>query len=1643
MQKKFQHTFTKSKMNKDLDARLLGSDEYRDGKNIAVSRSESDDVGALENILGNEVLSSLGINIIPVENNQPLVPPLNRSNITSYDNYTSRCIGWHINEKTNKVYLFITNWQDSSDDQISNFQPITADNPPNRYDQSRIIMVDTVTKNTIIIVRGRFLNFSINSPILDTVMIEDLLFWTDDRNQPRVINVVTAENNNTYYSHEDHVSVVKYYPYKPIELSETFSLKTTIISATQAKTLGDTQFDALYPPILIQASSNFTGTNDYLTESQKDILRNNIGLDGWMIATSGSYPGDVISFKVAYVYETPTTGSYTFPQDFLGCFMVFPDRDLSAFTTITTGSYIAPSVVVGFNCPTSKNVSSPWLKEGQTKLTVHAAATTSGNVYYTDTTANNYGYSRSIFEYGSRSPYNELLYPTTTNTGSNYPARMIPGKFTKNTGDAANLYCRVTHPRLDPNKYYIVHMAGNPQPNATGRYFLIAELTSFENGTISPITNASDVVQPDDVLTIHWPNKYYNSEFIGDSAFLEDKFVRFAYRFKYDDGQHSLISPFTQEVFIPKQGGYFTKEIGSEKSKSGSNNYVDQLAKAGQTTINNEIMENDITQVALRIPCEYPVNTLVDNLKVSEVEILYKESMSSNINIVEKIKVNEAAIADNSTNFLTYTYESKEPIKTLRSQETTRVYDNAPVRAKTLSSSGNRLILGNFYDRHSSPGNLNYYVGASPKLKPSEAPVTLFNSKDESSLKPKAFNKNSYVAYPNHSLKQNRTYQVGLILQDRYGRSSDVIISNVEEDSFQVDGASVSSGAGAPYRTQPATYGGSTVFHPYKDSVLSPVQAASVPETRAGIIDWPGDSLKLLFTQTIPGSLPLVQGYPGLYDDPIITTVSANIYSQYYAIVPVGGLNDNIQPGMKVEYTFADDSPEFPGKSFTWYVYRVLNGASGQGNLISLINLQGKGALSTEMPNYRSQNRGIKMTFSFFSNPLGWNSYKVVVKQLQQDYYNVYMPSLLDGTPVIKPFNLNCTFEKSSNKVTVDPIGDIEYLTFPLLEGMKVVAGTNTYYINNILNYKEFEITAPAVEDYTAQPAPLKTLSFGYFQPVQADMTAGTSITGVAVQNNATDGGNGSGAIVTAQVTTVSGTKELKITLTSNGVNYKNGDKLFIPANVASAGSSGYPQIDFILTSGNIENRQTNFSTQSSDGVLNTSTWLTDNANKVPPALNEASPVQVNYSTSDSMLIPRTARQTDWILTANSPFYTTNDHTMPIFPGKKFSKVQTIGNFENLFKRGSYNGLYAADTDPPTAIIENNFKLGEDSETSKPTSEKTAVPAIYETSPNVSNLEIYYETSTAGSIRELNQFVREVINIPTYANIYNNTTAIRRVIIAESIDYTSSPTVATVQLRDQNGTLLKYYDSNSALINIRNISISEPVYSDGTTVAGGGISFEKFSNTDADNRFLIKLSETFPGYNSQYDDVNNILFNVNLEYKVLNYTKGVNKDVYNTYSIPFKLFIDNVAPQINGASVSGGVYYLKNNTNEVDPTAYESNGTVIKTWTNTNGDSTTLSAATNGGNVNNTFQDANTSELKYRLLIRFDGATEYVEANTVNQSGLYLDNQGLLPGEVLLGVTGRSIIVDSNIDIRIDATDNNGFGITKVISEFTVRFLPT
>ncbi len=58
------NTFVKSKMNKDLDDRLLSKGEYRNAENVQISRSEGEDVGALENILGNKFITNWSLNTV-------------------------------------------------------------------------------------------------------------------------------------------------------------------------------------------------------------------------------------------------------------------------------------------------------------------------------------------------------------------------------------------------------------------------------------------------------------------------------------------------------------------------------------------------------------------------------------------------------------------------------------------------------------------------------------------------------------------------------------------------------------------------------------------------------------------------------------------------------------------------------------------------------------------------------------------------------------------------------------------------------------------------------------------------------------------------------------------------------------------------------------------------------------------------------------------------------------------------------------------------------------------------------------------------------------------------------------------------------------------------------------------------------------------------------------------------------------------------------------------------------------------------------------------------------------------------------------------------------------------------------------------
>ena len=172
-------TFNVGKMNRDIDDRMVPPGEFREGFNINIGQSEGSDVGAVENLLGNELVAQCGLSGSPV------------------------CIGSLKDNGTEKIYFFVTT------NSIYN-ETNTGSHGIYEYDQK--------SKQTTALLVSTQLNFHTSFPMSGVNIVEDLLFFTDNRNAPRKINVVTARNNISYYtttpSIDNLISVCKFAPYE-------------------------------------------------------------------------------------------------------------------------------------------------------------------------------------------------------------------------------------------------------------------------------------------------------------------------------------------------------------------------------------------------------------------------------------------------------------------------------------------------------------------------------------------------------------------------------------------------------------------------------------------------------------------------------------------------------------------------------------------------------------------------------------------------------------------------------------------------------------------------------------------------------------------------------------------------------------------------------------------------------------------------------------------------------------------------------------------------------------------------------------------------------------------------------------------------------------------------------------------------------------------------------------------------------------------------------------------------------------------------------------------------------------------------------------------------------------------------------------
>ena len=930
------NTFLKSKMNKDLDSRILPNGEYRDAQNLQISRSEGADVGEFENIPGNTELTYLYTG---------------KNTLTNPDFYAGKIIGQYTDETTNNLYIMSAGYSSSGRcprDLVVYADPagVTATTTIQIFDvagnqlnptvvgiQVGMLLwgdnwngvpsagggqgVDpivtgvggapnyniTISQNvvfantggapgntinigwtntihrynidtdvTTLLVRGAFLNFHQDFRIYGINLIDDLLFWTDNRNQPRKINVNNANPTSL-------ISPVHYANEDQISVAKYYPYET--------------------PLVLHQTIRQITG-------GAIDAVRKGYSLT--MADTTNIQIGDIATGFPAQLDQELWNVIFINP----GVSVTIYNNFKSGGAGQTPGSYAGTTIPITFSNTTMKNSHADKLVRGfETTVSTAAGPVAAGNPL-------------------------TIVYDF-----NNTDAEQTPQP-TPRVGD---------------------YITSTTMGVSLANEILISEVTTITPGTsiVLELTKDVTVAAGTNDITIS-ANPNYNSTFTGDPDLIEEKFVRFSYRFKYEDNEYSLAAPYTQICFIPKNDGYF----GGGKPEQ----LQDMLNTYDSTIV--EWFTNKIDTVSLKVPlpddgtsAATAVASLIDGYKVTDIEILYKESDATSVKILETIPVTNSIVslieeipntlaATGTQWYYNFDYKSIKPYRTLPTSEQNRVYDNVPVKALAQEISANRVIYGNFVQGYTPPNSLNYEVTNNNK----------------------ALQYNNYAQYPNHSVKQNRNYQVGFVLADRYGRASSVVLSSNDTDP---------------------NVNGSTIYVPYKSwsDVGGPNSAIAtgISPDATTIYKWLGNVLRVKvnngITQTIPNT---TTGEPGLYKSQDDTSVDGLILNG-------GGVGYTVGDVIKTSY---------PTGNLAYGVdleYKVTAVAAGVITGIEIVTAgTGYGTdqiLFQQSVSPAGGTGAVVTTIVNDPNPTGWQSYKLVVKQQEQEYYNVYLPGYISGYPVI------------------------------------------------------------------------------------------------------------------------------------------------------------------------------------------------------------------------------------------------------------------------------------------------------------------------------------------------------------------------------------------------------------------------------------------------------------------------------------------------------------------------------------------------------------------------------------------------------------------------------------------------------------------
>ena len=296
---------------------------------------------------------------------------------------------------------------------------------------------------------------------------------------------------------------------------------------------------------------------------------------------------------------------------------------------------------------------------------------------------------------------------------------------------------------------------------------------------------------------------------------FEKIFPRFSYRWRYDDGQYSPYAPFTQPAFLPKEriivgqpeiststrslDGVTTTTITQEEIlASHVENYVEGF---------NTTMINNVGTIRLE-------NIPRGTRDVVAVDLLYTESISSTIYVLETIEIPESQrgldfVLNSSYTTgvpqpehyslqpITYELSARKIYRALPANQLTRPFDNVPRLAKAQEITANRLVYGNYLQGYEQPSSVVITVNAieadaEPYLFPNRYPVGTSDASlgddrpsifgytenqlqgDLGALATRQHLLMSSVSDGLH-VKGDRTYEIGVAYIDSFGRQGAMI----------------------------------------------------------------------------------------------------------------------------------------------------------------------------------------------------------------------------------------------------------------------------------------------------------------------------------------------------------------------------------------------------------------------------------------------------------------------------------------------------------------------------------------------------------------------------------------------------------------------------------------------------------------------------------------------------------------------------------------------------------------------------------------------------------------------------------------------------------------------------------------------------